>query len=296
MIGLGAWSVIAEWKLLGCIIVVLGDFEGQFLPIADSYGPDIRVDRLDIMRQVANSLHVKLTVPKRFEEAHFAWVMSKYPLADGPFTEAHAAEVRARFPYRGEPIDLYIAISHRDRRSLNALANERDRHGGVLVRCVPASGANLPQDMWLRPGMVLLGCCPELRRHHQRRALRGARGDAARREGEDGPGVQAGPHPLREAGQGARAGGAERRAAGAGARPQPRAGEQVAATALLRHLQERAGDHRAEQAGDAHEPRQARLRREEPHRRHFAGDERCAPARGDGEPGEGPAGELPRGA
>jgi hypothetical protein len=158
MIGLGAWSVIAEWKLLGCIIVVLGDFEGQFLPIADSYGPHIRVDKLDIMRQIANSLHVKLTIPKRFEQAHFDWVMSKYPLADAPFTDAHAAEVRARFPYRGETIDLYIAISHRDRRSLNALANQRDVNGGVLVRCVPASGANLPQDMYLKPGMVLLGC------------------------------------------------------------------------------------------------------------------------------------------
>ena len=29
---------------------------------------------------------------------------------------------------------------------------------GVLVPCAPASGANLPQDMYLRPGMILLGC------------------------------------------------------------------------------------------------------------------------------------------
>ena len=128
------------------------------MPIADSYGPNIRVDKLDIMRQIANSLHVKLTTPKRFEQAHFDWVMSKYPLVDAPFTDAHAAEVRARFPYRGETIDLYIAISHRDRRCLNALANRRDVNGGVLIRCAPATGANLPQDMYIKPGMVLLGC------------------------------------------------------------------------------------------------------------------------------------------
>ena len=157
MVGLGAWSVLAEWKLLGCVFVVLGDFEGQFLPIADTYGADIRVDRLDIMRQIANSLHVVLTVPKRFEQAHFDWVMSKYPLADSPFVPAHAEEVRGRFPYRGEEIDLYITICHRHRRMLNALANQRDR-AGVLVKCAPASGANLPQDMYLRVGMTLLGC------------------------------------------------------------------------------------------------------------------------------------------
>ena len=157
MVGLGAWSVLAEWKLLGAAFVVLGDFEGQFLPIADSYDANIRVDRLDIMRQIANSLHVRLTVPKRFEQAHFDWVMSKYPLVERPFTDAHAAEVRGRFPWRGEQIDLYIAICHRHRRMFNALANQRDR-AGVLVACVPAKGANLPQEMFVRPGMRLLGC------------------------------------------------------------------------------------------------------------------------------------------
>jgi hypothetical protein len=84
--------------------------------------------------------------------------MSKYTLVDMRFTAAHAEEVRARIPYRGETIDLYITISHRDRRSLNALANRRDVNGGVLIRCAPAAGANLPQDMYIRPGMVLLGC------------------------------------------------------------------------------------------------------------------------------------------
>jgi len=158
MIGLGAWSVLAEWTLLGCEFIVLGDFEGQFLPIADSYGLGIRVDKLDIMKQICKGLHIKLTIPKRFGQNHFAWVMSKYPLVDKPFAPAHAEEVRARFPYRGESIDLYITIAHRDRRSLNALSNQKDRTGGILIRCAPATGANLPQDMYLKPGMTLLGC------------------------------------------------------------------------------------------------------------------------------------------
>ena len=53
---------------------------------------------------------------------------------------------------------MYITICHRDRRSLNALANQRDIDGGVLIPCAAAKGANLPQDMYLKRGMVLLGC------------------------------------------------------------------------------------------------------------------------------------------
>ena len=84
--------------------------------------------------------------------------MSKYPLADMPFTLAHAEEVRGRFPYSGEAIDLYITICHRDRRSLNALANMKDIDGGVLIPCAAAKGANLPQAMYLKRGMILIGC------------------------------------------------------------------------------------------------------------------------------------------
>ena len=146
------------------------------------------------MRQIANSLHVVLTVPKRFEQAHFDWVMSKYPLADSPFVPAHAEEVRGRFPYRGEEIDLYITICHRHRRMLNALANQRDR-AGVLVKCASASGANLPQDMYLRVGMTLLGCTKNSG-HRERRALHRVGGHHDLRQGADAPGVQARPVPV----------------------------------------------------------------------------------------------------
>ena len=66
------------------------------------------------------------------------------------------AEARARFCLQG-PAQYNLCISHRKRIQLNREANERERraHPAVLVR----AGTNArAQDMWVWPGLRLLGC------------------------------------------------------------------------------------------------------------------------------------------
>ena len=66
------------------------------------------------------------------------------------------AAARARFCLQG-PAQYNLCISHRKRIQLNREANERERraHPAVLVR----AGTNArAQDMWVWPGLRLLGC------------------------------------------------------------------------------------------------------------------------------------------
>ena len=160
MVGIGQLSLLAEKKLVGGQMILMGDWEGQFLPIADNYGDYTgRLQNVDLLRQMANALHIRMTEPKRFNREHFAWIMDLYPSADvGNPPSTLREQTRAQFPL-GDQTDLYIVVSHNHRRRLNAFANLRDRDG-VLVKCAGKlpNRLNQPQDMYLRPGMKLIGC------------------------------------------------------------------------------------------------------------------------------------------
>jgi hypothetical protein len=157
-------AILARQLALGARFVLLGDFEGQFQPIGDAWPCEVKGTGL--LRELARGLRVRLVQNRRSPETpgHFEYYSSLYPLADAPLLRATLEEAAARYPWRGEE-GLFLVISHRDRRRVNAHFNARD---GVLIRSRGAirGASSQPQDMWLRPGMRLLGC-------GQRRILNG---------------------------------------------------------------------------------------------------------------------------
>jgi hypothetical protein len=168
MVALSTMGRIAEWQLVGASFVMLGDFVGQFKPIADAWaGADM--ESADIYRQLARSLHLKLSTNRRSEadRDHWRFLLSLYQfVGDESHLPVDVADATARYPWDGElTADTRVfAVSHRLRMAVNKAMNERfvrPRLGAVLVRAsgeIVAGTQNQPQDMWILPGMVLQGC------------------------------------------------------------------------------------------------------------------------------------------
>ena len=83
-----------------------------------------------------------------------------------PLAEA-LADARARFPRTAREADWVLCLSHRKRMAPNQQMNQqRKPRGALFFRHRPASGdvGNLPQSMWLWPGITLVGAgsqCPK---------------------------------------------------------------------------------------------------------------------------------------
>ena len=159
------WASIAEYQLLGCRFIIMGDFKGQYLPIGDPFAALLEgIEDSSLMHSLCGGLHVHLSQNHRCKEdpAHFDFYCSIYDMpADDTLELARAMTVR--FPPKDlldDPADHYLCLSHATRIRLNAFFNDRARGpGSYLVKKVECPGAPTePQDMWLCVGMELLGC------------------------------------------------------------------------------------------------------------------------------------------
>ena len=68
------WGALAQLKFLGNVIVVLGDVDGQFLPIEDQDRHKLlkNLDRSPFMHDLVNGLHVTLRKYRQgTDSAHF---------------------------------------------------------------------------------------------------------------------------------------------------------------------------------------------------------------------------------
>ena len=159
-------AVIARGVHLGARYAMLGDFEGQFLPIADGWSSSRPVRDTELVKDLAGCLHVRLTTNWRCRDdpAHFEHYVGLYPYADASpdVVRAKVREVQRHYRWNKQrQVDIYLVISHRKRRAVNRKLNlERDAMDGVYIPSVGGVKglSSQPQAMWLRPGMSVLGC------------------------------------------------------------------------------------------------------------------------------------------
>ena len=102
MVPLSMWAALANLKFTGNHIVVLGDMDGQFMPIEDQ-GHEHLLQGLEsssFMYDLCNGLHCTLERYRRGEDrAHFNFVGSIYPKLGMSLEQALAA-ARERYPSR----------------------------------------------------------------------------------------------------------------------------------------------------------------------------------------------------
>ena len=160
-------ALMARYRLLGARFVLLGDYDGQFKPIVDAWPTTRKAIDTQIVRELAGGLHVVLKTNRRAQgdDTHFDYYVSLYPHADktGDELRYYVRDARTRYPWRLETPDVTIVLSHRKRMLVNAYYNRRNDSAGVYI---PSVGelqgvASQPQDMLLKPGMLVLGASSE---------------------------------------------------------------------------------------------------------------------------------------
>ena len=100
MIPMSAWARMGEWLLMGARFVLLGDWDGQLLPIGEAWNPSMCAKHADILRQLARSLEVQLVVNRRSDPRLAADVAALYPHVDLD-PRACVAEARQLYPWDG---------------------------------------------------------------------------------------------------------------------------------------------------------------------------------------------------
>ena len=163
MISLSMWGLIAQLKFTGNIIVVLGDFDGQFGPIFEESPDDLPFSRF--MLDLVNNLVVRMRKYRRGDDyEHFKFTTSIYPrkLAERNESLQNAlTAARRRYPTRGvDCVGTNLVVTHRTRVQVNEEVNSwLAPTDSVLVKASEYANlrdANKPQDMRIWEGIVLM--------------------------------------------------------------------------------------------------------------------------------------------
>ena len=166
---LHTWAILAQWKLMGVIFIVVGDFDGQQKPIFDRWNDamdqnDIR--KSNFLHEMCGGLHVQLTVYRRgCDQLLLNSYTGLYRQADNKNPdelEYIMEKVMGRYPWNYESIDKFFTKSHRLRILINAAVNKRlvTNHRKKIFIPAPKGGirgaTTQPQDMWIWEGMQML--------------------------------------------------------------------------------------------------------------------------------------------
>jgi GTPase SAR1 family protein len=154
-------SVLARFHHFGARFVLVGDFDGQFRPVADAWPAARPTVDTALLKKMAGCLHIELTQNRRAEgdDEHFRRYCELYPYAEN-MSWLLVRQATARYPWRGEEPSVVLVLSHKKRLLVNAYYNRLRDGDGVLVPSVGEidRAASQPQDMFLKEGMLLLGC------------------------------------------------------------------------------------------------------------------------------------------
>ena len=122
-----------------------------------------RVEESRTFMRLANHLRVVLTKNRRAaaDPTHFDRVMLLRSRVDEGLDRIVPKFV-GQYPWRGEPISYFVCLSHQMRMRINHWQNsvEKDTHQRKLFVASPGfikGCASQPQDMWIWPGMALIG-------------------------------------------------------------------------------------------------------------------------------------------
>jgi hypothetical protein len=163
MISLSMWGLIAQLKFTGNIIVVLGDFDGQFGPIIEESPDGLPLSRF--MLDLVNNLVVYMRMYRRGDDyEHFKFTTSIYPEKLAERNESlHNAllAARRRYPTLGVLcLGTNLVITNRTRVQVNEEVNcWLAPTNSVLVKASEYANlrdANKPQDMRIWEGIVLM--------------------------------------------------------------------------------------------------------------------------------------------
>ena len=144
-------------SLADVAFVLCGDF-AQFAAVCEHWAgcdvPDGALENSDMVRDLAGSNRLTLTVNKRSDPVLFKFYTS---LAQRPLADA-LEEGRLRFPLTALPATT-IVISHARRRYLNMQRNLHDRPPHAIFFKAPGgkTGGTSPQSMYLWPGLKVVG-------------------------------------------------------------------------------------------------------------------------------------------
>ena len=176
-IPLSMWTELAQWYLLGVRFVIIGDFDGQFLPMFDRWGKALEsndIQTSQFFHSLCEGTRVHFTQYRRGDESArplFDFYCSLYP--DLKLENQMAALDRALdkamaffLPCEiGTMPDVILTNSHYKRRLLNHAVNlwrvERLDKPSLFIPCTKSKALGvtmLPQDMTIWVGMELLGC------------------------------------------------------------------------------------------------------------------------------------------
>ena len=156
---------MARWSIMGLKFVLLGDFS-QLLPVGVDGNTRWRVEDSRTFMKLAGHLRIVLNQNRRAaaDPKHFKRIMALRPMVDEPLDHIVPAFMQ-HYPWTGpvtQPIAYYICLSHRTRMRINRWQNvlEMNRQDRVLL--VPSYGfqkgcSSQPQDMWIWPGLHLIG-------------------------------------------------------------------------------------------------------------------------------------------
>ena len=143
--------------------LLTGDFH-QFEPLANCWrGCLVGSGRLEgslLLRRLAQGNRLTLTECLRSDARLFSFYASLVH-GDRPLQQS-VAQAREQFKLTGHA-EHNLVISHRRRMRLNAVLNRKAKPDDGSAVWVPVvrerSDMNQAQDMWLWPGLRMLGCC-----------------------------------------------------------------------------------------------------------------------------------------
>ena len=162
MVPLSLGTELSRLTRLGTRFYLIGDFDGQELPIFDDGWGMKGMGGTQMAKYLAGNLHIVLSVNRRCSDdpEHFRFYTALYPYADDdPLASVERA--RERYPYDGVTRPgITVCKSHRKRRQVNAWLNLDDNvNDAVFVKSVGriSGSSSQPQDMHVRPGMTMIG-------------------------------------------------------------------------------------------------------------------------------------------
>jgi 5-methylcytosine-specific restriction endonuclease McrA len=265
------WARVAAWKLIGAKFILLGDFKGQLLPIGETSNP---MEDSRQLHYLVNGLGITMSKHRRGSDhelfANYTGLYEHVHIRDHVLT-LKADEMRARYPWTGQVPDVCLVMSHKKRLALNRHYNEqkKEQHPeAVFVECrkLVRGATQHPQNMWVWPGLELLGCSRSSDLIVNGVIYIVVEANAEGIRGEHAPPLLEGPEPEPDAYAG-RGGGV----------PDSGAGVQAAAADARGRLRERPGPHHRGPArpADGHPP--LALQCPPPDRRHVSADGRQVP-------------------
>ena len=167
MIPLSMWGAFAMLRSMGHIFFIMGDFEGQYLPIQDRHRTELlhEFDWSDFMHWMVNGLHIELRKYRRGADyEHFKLVASIYPRNNVSLEDALKL-VHQKYPVVGECGGVHLCKSHWARRQINERTNLRLKpddaiHVKISEEVLEKTNFldNKPQDMFVWIGLIVIGC------------------------------------------------------------------------------------------------------------------------------------------